>query len=235
MSVVSGNKEGASMRSMSPLLVPLQACRRFLSSPLFFFGAVSAVVTFCLFILQALLRGHYPFGSSSFLIGDEYSQFLPMAAEYRRILLGTTDMSSYNWTWTVAGGVPMNGNIATYDGGFIFPFVLLLLPEAHVELALFLVTGLSYAVAAWTMMVSLRTLFRNPRWLDLIISTSYALSSWAVQDSGYVPMWLSGSYMLPLLVLAAHYTRSANHSQRSRGKTVNQTCSSPQKFKDLLL
>lgn len=180
--------------------------RPFLGLSPFLLGAVSALVTFLLFLTQTLLRGRYPFGSKTFLIGDEYSQYLPMAAEYRRILLGTTELSSYNWTWSVAGGVPMNGNIATYDGGLLFPVVLLFTPETHIELALFIITGLSYAIAAWAMTFLLRTLFQNEPWIDLVISASYALSAWALQDAGYVPMWLSGFYMLPLVALAAHYT-----------------------------
>lgn len=180
--------------------------RPFLGLSPFLLGAVSALVTFLLFLTQTFLRGRYPFGSKTFLIGDEYSQYLPMAAEYRRILLGTTELSSYNWTWSVAGGVPMNGNIATYDGGLLFPVVLLFTPETHIELALFIITGLSYAIAAWAMTFLLRTLFQNEPWIDLVISASYALSAWALQDAGYVPMWLSGFYMLPLVALAAHYT-----------------------------
>lgn len=163
---------------------------------------LSSAIAFTLYCLQEWLRGAMPLGTLSTQVGDQFTQYLPFAAEYRRILLGTATLSSYSWSWTVGGGTPMHGNIATYDGGLLFPMVLAMTPEDSIEIAIFFIVGLSYAVAAFTMALLVRYIHSELHTvLVVLLGVSYALSSWAVQDSSYVPMWLSGHYMLPLLAL----------------------------------
>lgn len=162
------------------------------------------IVTMLSFTLQEIIRGAQPFGGASTQINDQAVQFVPFAAEYRRILLGTSELSSYAWTWAAGAGVPMHGNLATYDGGLLFPLVLVLTPENKIEFAFFLITALSYAFAAAFMALLLERLYPGmQRWLLLILAAGYGLSSWALQDGSYVQMWLSGLYMLPLMALVA--------------------------------
>lgn len=181
-----------------------------------FFVSIS---TFLLFCVQEIIRGAQPFGSVTSQINDLSVQFVPFASEFRRILLGTTNISSYAWTWAAGGGVPMHGNISTYDGGLLFPIVLLLTPESQIEFAFFLITGISYSLAAGFMYLFLTRLHPSlPLWLAGFLSVGYGMSSWAVQDGNYMQMWLSGHYMLPLLALVA--LNSSNFKGFSSGVLV---------------
>lgn len=167
-------------------------------------SVLTGFLAFCIFSFQEMLRGVQPFGSVSAQINDQSVQFVPFAAEYRRILLHTTEISSYNWTWAAGGGVPMHGNIATYDGGLLFPLILILFPENQIELAFFFITGLSYALATSFTVLLLRKLHSQlPAWITMLLALGYGLSSWALQDGNYIQMWLSGLYMLPLLAFVA--------------------------------
>lgn len=165
------------------------------------------IITLFSFTFQEIIRGVQPFGEVSTQINDQAVQFVPFASEYRRILLGTSELSSYAWTWAGGGGVPMHGNLVTYDGGLLFPLILMLVPENQVEFAFFLITALSYALAAAFMTMLLKRLFPlTQQWIIVVLAVGYSLSSWALQDGSYVQMWLSGLYMLPLLALAAIWT-----------------------------
>lgn len=168
------------------------------------FATLVGLLAFTMFSMQEYLRGVQPFGELSAQANDQYSQFVPFAAEYRRVLLGTTDLSSFSWTWAVGGGVPMHGNFVTYDGGLLFPILLVLFPESQTELAFFFITGISYALAATFMALLLKRLNSyTPDWIVALLAVGYGLSSWALQDASYVQMWLSGLYMLPILGLVA--------------------------------
>lgn len=165
---------------------------------------MSACLVFILYCCQEALRGAQPFGERSVQIGDQFVQYVPFAAEYRRILLGISNVSSYQWSWGVGGGTPMHGNIATYDGGLLFPLVLVVTPETAIETALFVIVGLSFAVAAAAMVFLLKRVQPELNgFLTVALASGYAMCAWAVQDASYVPMWLSGYYMLPLLALVA--------------------------------
>lgn len=175
---------------------------------------LSAVLVIGFYCLQAAARGVFPFGHASNQVNDLSSQFVPFAAEYRRLLTGQTELTSLTWTWAAGAGVPFHGDYATYLSN---PLLLLLplFPQSQIELAMWVITTLMLGLSGLTMAILLRRLSAQGGsfWL-VALSVGYGLSAWAVNDGDYVPIWMSTYVMFPLVILAAKWASEGKYFVR---------------------
>ena len=150
----------------------------------------------------AKFAGFYPFGSKSQQFGDLSGQFVPLAGMARDIFTADSGLSSVTWTWAVGMGSPNIGNYATYFSNPLW-MLLVIFPKDQIQFGVWILTVVMMGLAASAMAILLRNLIPHTHSLWLILlSGSYGLSSWAVQDADYILMWLSGLIGLPLIVLA---------------------------------
>lgn len=168
---------------------------------IFVASALSAVLTH---LSVRLLVGIYPFGTYSGGVHDFVYQYLPFYSRFRDQILQGSGLSGLTFAWNLGLGVSSIPDYATYLGGPITPFVLLLVPRHQILAALFISILLKVALAAGFMrllMNYLRPDFTGV--IPLIVSVGYACSSWVFELGQFIPQWLDALYGIPLLFFAA--------------------------------
>ena len=167
-------------------------------------AVVAGVLVAAVFTASGIIRGTYPFGSLSRSTNDLGTQYIPFFAHLWDILHGRAQ-GDLLFNWQSAFGVGFLGDFGVVLGS---PLSLLvgLFPRDQIDLAVYVITVLKLSLAAAAMAVLLIKMHPGPRWVAAMLGASYGVCGWAIDDAGYVPMWLDGLIALPMFFLVAEWS-----------------------------
>ncbi|MFD3719484.1 YfhO family protein [Streptomyces sp. NPDC058674] len=148
-------------------------------------------------------RGAYPFGATGRALNDQANQYVPFHRALWDLVHGHA-AGDLLFTWHGGFGQQFLSDYHTYLGN-PFSWTAVLVPRAHVDLAVFAVTPVTMGTAAAVMTVYLGRLHPGPWWQRGVLGACYGLCGWALSDASYIPMWLWGLVALPLLGIAAQW------------------------------
>ncbi|MFD9408568.1 YfhO family protein [Streptomyces sp. NPDC059989] len=176
--------------------VPRRAAR--LYGPLLAFLITSAA-----FCAAWVARGTFPFGNTGRAINDQANQYVPFHRALWDLVHGQA-AGDVLFSWRGGFGQQFLSDYYTYLGN-PFSWLTVLVPRAHVDLAVFALTPLTMGTAAALMTVYLGKLHPGPWWQRGVLGATYGLCGWALSDASYIPMWLWGLVALPLLGIAVEW------------------------------
>ncbi|MEV7612778.1 YfhO family protein [Streptomyces sp. NPDC089799] len=169
-----------------------------LYAPLLAFAITSAA-----FCSAWVWRGSFPFGNTGRALNDQANQYVPFHRALWDLAHGQA-AGDLLFTWRGGFGQQFLSDYHTYLGN-PFSWLTVLVPRAHVDLAVFLVTPVTMGFAAAVMAVYLGRLVPGPWWQRGVLGATYGLCGWALSDASYIPMWLWGLAALPLLGIAVEW------------------------------
>ncbi|OKK21247.1 hypothetical protein AMK16_11580 [Streptomyces sp. CB00455] len=148
-------------------------------------------------------RGSFPFGNTGRALNDQANQYVPFHRALWDLVHGQA-AGDVLFTWRGGFGQQFLSDYYTYLGN-PFSWLAVLVPRAHVDLAVFAVTPITMGTAAALMTVYLGKLHPGPWWQRGVLGACYGLCGWALSDASYIPMWLWGLVALPLLGIAVEW------------------------------
>ncbi|MFD0823034.1 YfhO family protein, partial [Micromonospora zhanjiangensis] len=178
---------------------PVRGWRRWAPYPL---AALVVAVAFC---VSGNYRRTVPFGPLTRSTNDLGDQSVPIHGYLRDLLLGHAE-GGLLVNWRSGWGVSFLPDLYTYATS-PFSLLVLLFPRDRMDDALFVVILLKMMVAAIAMVAFLRSTGRGRWWLLGLFGAGYGLCGWAVDDAAYVPQWLDGLILFPLLCLVGRWRR----------------------------
>ncbi|MFJ9645116.1 YfhO family protein [Streptomyces sp. NPDC101206] len=189
----------------SPVLTgPDPRPRRLTPRPERLYGPLLAfLVTAGAFCTSWALRGTFPFGNTGRALNDQANQYVPFHRALWDLVHGQA-AGDVLFSWRGGFGQQFLSDYYTYLGN-PFSWLAVLVPRAHVDLAVFLVTPVTMGAAAAVMAVYLGRLHPGPWWQRGVLGACYGLCGWALSDASYIPMWLWGLVALPLLGIAVEW------------------------------
>ncbi|MDJ0381532.1 YfhO family protein [Streptomyces sp. G-G2] len=190
--------DGPPPRPGRPARSRLRPLLRRLYAPLLAF-----LVTAGAFCSAWALRGAFPFGDTGRALNDQANQYVPFHRALWDLVHGQA-AGDLLFTWRGGFGQQFLSDYYTYLGNPV-SWLTVLVPRAHVDLAVFLVTPLTMGLAAALMAVYLGKLNPGPWWQRGVLGACYGLCGWALSDASYIPMWLWGLVALPMLGIAVEW------------------------------
>ncbi|WP_327254475.1 YfhO family protein [Streptomyces sp. NBC_01244] len=148
-------------------------------------------------------RGTFPFGDTGRAVNDQANQYVPFHRALWDLVHGRA-AGDLLFTWHGGFGQQFLSDYHTYLGT-PFSWLAVLVPRAHVDLAVFAITPVTMGTAAALMAVYLGKLHPGPWWQRGVLGAVYGLCGWALSDASYIPMWLWGLVALPLLGIAVEW------------------------------
>uniref|UniRef100_A0AAU2K461 YfhO family protein n=1 Tax=Streptomyces sp. NBC_00049 TaxID=2903617 RepID=A0AAU2K461_9ACTN len=148
-------------------------------------------------------RGTYPFGDTGRAVNDQANQYVPFHRALWDLVHGQA-AGDLLFTWRGGYGQQFLSDFHTYLGN-PFSWLAVLVPRAHVDLAVFAITPITAGAAAAVMTVYLGKLHPGPWWQRGVLGAAYGLCGWALSDASYIPMWLWGLVALPMLGIAVEW------------------------------
>lgn len=148
-------------------------------------------------------RGTFPFGRTGRAVNDQANQYVPFHRELWDLVHGHA-AGDLLFSWRGGFGQQFLSDYHTYLGN-PFSWLAVLVPRAHVDLAVFALTPVTMGTAAALMAVYLGRLHPGPWWQRGVLGAVYGLCGWALSDASYVPMWMWGLVALPLLGIAVEW------------------------------
>ncbi|MEU9252901.1 YfhO family protein [Streptomyces sp. NPDC048270] len=148
-------------------------------------------------------RGTFPFGNTGRALNDQANQYVPFHRALWDLAHGQA-AGDLLFTWRGGFGQQFLSDYHTYLGN-PFSWLAVLVPRAHVDLAVFAVTPITMGTAAALMTVYLGKLHPGPWWQRGVLGACYGLCGWALSDASYIPMWLWGLVALPMLGIAVEW------------------------------
>ncbi|MEU6866376.1 YfhO family protein [Streptomyces sp. NPDC046876] len=148
-------------------------------------------------------RGTFPFGNTGRAINDQANQYVPFHRALWDLVHGQA-AGDVLFSWRSGFGQQFLSDYYTYLGN-PFSWLAVLVPRAHVDLAVFAVTPVTMGTAAAVMAVYLGKLHPGPWWQRGVLGACYGLCGWALSDASYIPMWLWGLVAFPLLGIAVEW------------------------------
>ncbi|MFD5420562.1 YfhO family protein [Streptomyces sp. NPDC127069] len=161
------------------------------------------VITSGAFCAAWAARGSFPFGNTGRAINDQANQYVPFHRALWDLVHGQA-AGDVLFSWRGGFGQQFLSDYYTYLGN-PFSWLAVLVPRAHVDLAVFLITPVTMGAAAALMTVYLGRLQAGPWWQRGVLGACYGLCGWALSDASYIPMWLWGLVALPLLGIAVEW------------------------------
>ncbi|MEU9301577.1 YfhO family protein [Streptomyces sp. NPDC048269] len=161
------------------------------------------LITSGAFCAAWVARGTFPFGNTGRAINDQANQYVPFHRALWDLVHGRA-AGDVLFTWRGGFGQQFLSDYYTYLGN-PFSWLTVLVPRAHVDLAVFALTPLTMGTAAALMTVYLGKLHAGPWWQRGVLGACYGLCGWALSDASYIPMWLWGLVALPLLGIAVEW------------------------------
>ncbi|MET9321079.1 YfhO family protein [Streptomyces sp. NPDC003038] len=161
------------------------------------------LITSAAFCSAWALRGTFPFGNTGRAINDQANQYVPFHRALWDLAHGQAT-GDVLFTWRGGFGQQFLSDYHTYLGN-PFSWLAVLVPRAHVDLAVFAITPITMGTAAALMTVYLGKLHPGPWWQRGVLGACYGLCGWALSDASYIPMWLWGLVALPLLGIAVEW------------------------------
>ncbi|MCB5178648.1 YfhO family protein [Streptomyces antimicrobicus] len=160
-------------------------------------------VTVTAFCAAWVARGSFPFGATGRAINDQANQYVPFHRALWDLAHGQA-AGDLLFTWRGGFGQQFLSDYYTYLGNPL-SWLAVVVPRAHVDLAVFVVTPLTMGLAAAVMTVYLGKLVPGPWWQRGVLGAAYGLCGWALSDASYIPMWLWGLVALPMLGIAVEW------------------------------
>ncbi|MGP3687901.1 YfhO family protein [Streptomyces sp. IBSNAI002] len=148
-------------------------------------------------------RGTFPFGNTGRALNDQANQYVPFHRALWDLAHGQA-AGDLLFTWRGGFGQQFLSDYHTYLGN-PFSWLAVLVPRAHVDLAVFAITPITMGTAAALMTVYLGKLQPGPWWQRGVLGACYGLCGWALSDASYIPMWLWGLVALPMLGIAVEW------------------------------
>lgn len=161
------------------------------------------LVTSGAFCAAWVARGTFPFGDTARAVNDQANQYVPFHRALWDLAHGEA-AGDLLFTWRGGFGQQFLSDYHTYLGN-PFSWLAVLVPRAHVDLAVFALTPLTMGTAAALMTVYLGRLHPGPWWQRGVLGACYGLCGWALSDASYIPMWLWGLVALPMLGIAVEW------------------------------
>ncbi|MET9886879.1 YfhO family protein [Streptomyces sp. NPDC006430] len=161
------------------------------------------LITSGAFCAAWVTRGTFPFGNTGRAINDQANQYVPFHRALWDLVHGQA-AGDVLFTWHSGFGQQFLSDSYTYLGN-PFSWLTVLVPRAHVDLAVFAITPITMGTAAAVMTVYLGKLHPGPWWQRGVLGACYGLCGWALSDASYIPMWLWGLVALPLLGIAVEW------------------------------
>ncbi|MEU7554459.1 YfhO family protein [Streptomyces sp. NPDC044571] len=161
------------------------------------------LITSAAFCSAWVARGTFPFGDTGRAINDQANQYVPFHRALWDLVHGQA-AGDLLFTWRGGFGQQFLSDYHTYLGN-PFSWLAVLVPRAHVDLAVFVITPVTMGTAAALMTVYLGKLHPGPGWQRGVLGACYGLCGWALSDASYIPMWLWGLVALPLLGIAVEW------------------------------
>ncbi|MEV7727074.1 YfhO family protein [Streptomyces sp. NPDC087917] len=161
------------------------------------------LVTSGAFCAAWLARGSFPFGGPGRALNDQANQYVPFHRALWDLVHGQA-AGDVLFTWRGGFGQQFLSDYYTYLGN-PFSWLAVLVPRAHVDLAVFVITPITMGTAAALMTVYLGKLQPGPWWQRGVLGATYGLCGWALSDASYIPMWLWGMVALPMLGIAVEW------------------------------
>ncbi|MCX5606292.1 YfhO family protein [Streptomyces sp. NBC_00047] len=161
------------------------------------------LVTSGAFCAAWVARGTFPFGNTGRAINDQANQYVPFHRALWDLVHGQA-AGDLLFTWRGGFGQQFLSDYHTYLGN-PFSWLVVLVPRAHVDLAVFAITPITMGTAAALMTVYLGKLQPGPWWQRGVLGACYGLCGWALSDASYIPMWLWGLVALPMLGIAVEW------------------------------
>ncbi|MBT2402492.1 MULTISPECIES: YfhO family protein [unclassified Streptomyces] len=161
------------------------------------------LITSGAFCAAWVARGTFPFGDTGRAVNDQANQYVPFHRALWDLVHGQA-AGDLLFTWRGGFGQQFLSDYYTYLGN-PFSWLAVLVPRAHVDLAVFALTPVTMGTAAALMTVYLGKLQPGPWWQRGVLGACYGLCGWALSDASYIPMWLWGLVALPLLGIAVEW------------------------------
>ncbi|MET9851805.1 YfhO family protein [Streptomyces sp. NPDC006450] len=169
-----------------------------------FYGPLLAFLTASgAFCASWVSRGTFPFGDTGRAVNDQANQYVPFHRALWDLVHGRA-AGDLLFTWHGGFGQQFLSDYHTYLGN-PFSWLAVLVPRAHVDLAVFAITPVTMGTAAALMAVYLGKLHAGPWWQRGALGAVYGLCGWALSDASYIPMWMWGLAALPLLGIAVEW------------------------------
>ncbi len=147
-----------------------------------------------------VLRGVYPFGESSILMGDLYTQYIPFYNHLYDVLKGE---GSLFYAWEAGMGLNFWATFAYYLSSPI-SFLIVLFERDNLPEAVVLITLTKIGLSGLYMYIYLSKMYESLNIARLMFSTTYSLISFTVVYAFNI-MWLDGVYLLPLVLLGVEF------------------------------
>ncbi|MEU7724720.1 YfhO family protein [Streptomyces sp. NPDC040724] len=161
------------------------------------------VITSAAFCAAWVARGTFPLGNTGRALNDQANQYVPFHRALWDLVHGQA-AGDLLFSWRGGFGQQFLSDYYTYLGN-PFSWLAVLVPRAHVDLAVFAITPITMGTAAAVMTVYLGKLHPGPWWQRGVLGAAYGLCGWALSDASYIPMWLWGLVALPLLGIAVEW------------------------------
>ncbi|MEW2137099.1 YfhO family protein [Streptomyces sp. NPDC005409] len=161
------------------------------------------LVTSAAFCAAWAARGTFPFGDTGRALNDQANQYVPFHRALWDLVHGQA-AGDLLFTWRGGFGQQFLSDYHTYLGN-PFSWLVVLVPRAHVDLAVFAITPVTMGTAAALMTLYLGKLHPGPWWQRGVLGATYGLCGWALSDASYIPMWLWGLVALPMLGIAVEW------------------------------
>ncbi|MFE4260314.1 YfhO family protein [Streptomyces sp. NPDC056883] len=169
----------------------------------FYAPLLAFLITSGAFCASWAARGTFPFGTTGRAVNDQANQYVPFHRALWDLVHGQA-AGDLLFTWRGGFGQQFLSDYYTYLGN-PFSWLAVLVPRAHVDLAVFLITPVTMGTAAALMAVYLGKLQPGPWWQRGVLGAVYGLCGWALSDASYIPMWMWGLVALPLLGIAVEW------------------------------
>ncbi|WP_326588521.1 YfhO family protein [Streptomyces sp. NBC_01294] len=164
---------------------------------------LALLLTSAAFCTAWVARGTFPFGATGRAVNDQANQYVPFHRGLWDLVHGQA-AGDMLFTWRGGFGQQFLSDYHTYLGN-PFSWLAVLVPRAHVDLAVFAITPITMGTAAALMTVYLGRLHPGPWWQRGVLGAAYGLCGWALSDGSYIPMWLWGLVALPMLGIAVEW------------------------------
>jgi uncharacterized membrane protein YfhO len=146
------------------------------------------------------LKGVYPFGEKSVLMGDLYTQYIQFYNHLYDVLKGD---GSLLYSWEAGMGLNFWATFAYYLSSPI-SFIIVLFDRSHLPEAVVLITLTKIGLSGLFMYIYLSKMYESLEMTRIMFSTMYSLISFTVGYS-FNLMWLDGIYLLPLVLLGIEF------------------------------
>ncbi|MCX5195003.1 YfhO family protein [Streptomyces sp. NBC_00249] len=167
------------------------------------------LITSAAFCSAWVARGAFPFGNTGRAINDQANQYVPFHRALWDLVHGQA-AGDVLFSWRGGFGQQFLSDYHTYLGN-PFSWLAVLVPRAHVDLAVFVITPITMGAAAALMTVYLGKVNPGPWWQRGVLGATYGLCGWALSDASYIPMWLWGLVAFPMLAIAVEWCLNERH------------------------